>query len=63
MDATAIRTTCPRDCYDACGVLVKIATDGTLNVVGDPEHTSAGARCAANAPLATTGSGVTRAHA
>ena len=46
MDATAIRTTCPRDCYDACGVLVKIATDGTLNVVGDPEHgVSRGALC------------------
>ena len=46
MDATAIRTTCPRDCYDACGVLVKIATDGTLNVVGDPEHSvSRGALC------------------
>ncbi len=46
MDATAIRTTCPRDCYDACGVLVKIATDGTFNVVGDPEHdVSRGALC------------------
>ena len=46
MDDTAIRTTCPRDCYDACGVLVKIATDGTLNVVGDPEHrVSRGALC------------------
>jgi anaerobic selenocysteine-containing dehydrogenase len=44
--ATAIRTTCPRDCYDACGVLVKIAADGTLNVVGDPEHNvSRGALC------------------
>jgi anaerobic selenocysteine-containing dehydrogenase len=46
MNAGAIRTTCPRDCYDACGVLVKIATDGTLNVVGDPEHdVSRGALC------------------
>ena len=46
MDATAIRTTCPRDCYDACGILVKISTDGTINVVGDPEHSiSRGALC------------------
>ena len=46
MDATAIRTTCPRDCYDACGMLVKISTDGTINVVGDPEHSiSRGALC------------------
>ena len=46
MAATTIRTTCPRDCYDACGVLVKISADGTLNVVGDPDHdVSRGALC------------------
>ena len=46
MDATTIRTTCPRDCYDACGVLAKISADGTINVVGDPDHdVSRGALC------------------
>jgi anaerobic selenocysteine-containing dehydrogenase len=46
LNATTIRTTCPRDCYDACGVLVKTSTDGTINVVGDPEHNvSRGALC------------------
>lgn len=46
MDATTIRTTCPRDCYDACGVLVKTFADGSINVVGDPEHgVSRGALC------------------
>ena len=45
-NAATIRTTCPRDCYDACGVLVKTSTDGTINVVGDPEHdVSRGALC------------------
>jgi anaerobic selenocysteine-containing dehydrogenase len=45
-DGTAIRTTCPRDCYDACGMLVKIEPDGTVNVVGDPDHdVSRGALC------------------
>jgi len=45
-DAVEIRTTCPRDCYDACGMLVKTAPDGTVNVVGDPEHDiSRGALC------------------
>ncbi len=45
-DATTIRTTCPRDCYDACGVLVKASPDGTVNVVGDPDHdVSRGALC------------------
>ena len=38
MEATTIRTTCPRDCYDACGMLVKLSADGRINVVGDPEH-------------------------
>lgn len=32
-----IRTTCPRDCYDACGVLVERRTD-RLVVRGDPDH-------------------------
>ena len=46
MGATAIRTTCPRDCYDACGMLVKLFEDSTVNVVGDPEHdVSRGALC------------------
>jgi anaerobic selenocysteine-containing dehydrogenase len=45
-NATAIRTTCPRDCYDACGMVVKIAADGAINVVGDPDHSvSRGALC------------------
>ena len=46
MDTNTIRTTCPRDCYDACGVVVKLAADGTVNVVGDPAHSvSRGALC------------------
>jgi len=40
------RTTCPRDCYDDCGILVKTAADGSINVVGDPDHSvSRGALC------------------
>ena len=46
MAANTIRTTCPRDCYDACGVVVKTSADGTVNVVGDPAHSvSRGALC------------------
>ncbi len=46
MDSTTIRTTCPRDCYDACGVLVKTAPGGAITVVGDPQHSVArGALC------------------
>ena len=33
-----IRTTCPRDCYDACGALV-VRRDGAIHAVrGDPDH-------------------------
>ena len=37
-DKTIIRTTCPRDCYDACGIVV-IKRDGRITkVLGDPDH-------------------------
>lgn len=46
VDDIAIRTTCPRDCYDACGILVKKSMAGVVSVVGDPEHSvSRGALC------------------
>jgi len=35
---TSIRTTCPRDCYDACGILVKTMETGEISVVGDSDH-------------------------
>lgn len=41
-----IRTTCPRDCYDACGI-VAVKRDGKVTkILGDPEHAVArGALC------------------
>src|SRR5204863_3143046 len=30
--------TCPRDCYDACGVLVTVRNGRVHNVRGDPTH-------------------------
>ncbi len=42
---TIIRTTCPRDCYDACGIAV-VKRDGKVKVLGDPDHAvSRGALC------------------
>jgi anaerobic selenocysteine-containing dehydrogenase len=42
---TVIRTTCPRDCYDSCGIAV-VKRDGNMKVLGDPEHpVSRGALC------------------
>lgn len=31
-------STCPRDCYDACGLLVKKENDVIVQVKGDPQH-------------------------
>jgi len=44
--AEIIRTTCPRDCYDACGIAVAKRADGKIKVLGDPDHpVSRGALC------------------
>ena len=41
-----IRTTCPRDCYDACGIVVVKRGGVITKVLGDPEHPVArGALC------------------
>lgn len=45
-DKTIVRTTCPRDCYDACGIAVVKRADGLVKVLGDPGHAvSRGALC------------------
>ena len=31
-------TTCPRDCYDACGILVTVRDGAIRSVRGDPDH-------------------------
>ncbi|MGH7907518.1 MAG: molybdopterin-dependent oxidoreductase, partial [Candidatus Binataceae bacterium] len=42
-----VRTTCPRDCYDTCGVLVTIRDGAIDSVRGDPGHfVSHGKLCA-----------------
>ncbi len=45
-DRDIIRTTCPRDCYDGCGIAV-VRRDGAVHkVLGDPGHAvSRGALC------------------
>jgi anaerobic selenocysteine-containing dehydrogenase len=41
-----IRTTCPRDCYDACGIIVTRRDRKVTKVLGDPSHHVAqGALC------------------
>ncbi|MFT7598785.1 MAG: anaerobic selenocysteine-containing dehydrogenase [Acidimicrobiales bacterium] len=33
-----MRTNCPRDCYDNCGIVVRAGRDGRVIVDGDPDH-------------------------
>ncbi len=41
-----VRTTCPRDCYDACGIAVLRRNGEIIKVLGDPDHHVArGALC------------------
>ncbi len=41
-----IRTTCPRDCYDTCGIIVVKREGAVAKVLGDPDHpVSRGALC------------------
>ena len=43
---TLIKTTCPRDCYDACGMSVRVRDGQIQNVMGDRgHHVSQGKLC------------------
>ncbi len=33
-----IKTNCPRDCYDGCGIVVETRAGGRHRVLGDPDH-------------------------
>src|SRR3984893_933992 len=37
-DAVIVKTTCPRDCYDACGIAVVTQNGAIAKVLGDREH-------------------------
>ncbi len=36
--AQLIKTNCPRDCYDGCGIVVETRDHGRHRVLGDPDH-------------------------
>ncbi|MGR8947758.1 MAG: molybdopterin-containing oxidoreductase family protein [Gammaproteobacteria bacterium] len=36
--ANQIKTNCPRDCYDGCGIVVDAQDDGDFRILGDPDH-------------------------
>ncbi|SDT56169.1 molybdopterin-containing oxidoreductase family protein [Bradyrhizobium canariense] len=46
MISDKVLTTCPRDCYDACGILVERRDGKITRVIGDPNHfVSKGSLC------------------
>ena len=38
MSRTVIRSVCPYDCPDTCGMLVEVTSDRAVRVSGDPDH-------------------------
>jgi anaerobic selenocysteine-containing dehydrogenase len=38
MGQTIVRTTCPRDCYDSCGIEILVRDGAISHVRGDPRH-------------------------
>lgn len=50
-----IKTNCPRDCYDGCGILVERRDGGRLRVLGDPAHPVARGRLCSKCALAYNG--------
>ena len=50
-----VRTTCPRDCYDACGVLVAVRDGEVRHVRGDPDHHVSRGRLCAKCSIAYNG--------
>jgi len=50
-----IRTNCPRDCYDGCGIVVEVRDDGQSRVLGDPDHPVSRGRLCSKCAIAYNG--------
>jgi len=54
-EKTTLRTNCPRDCYDGCGIVVEKRTDGTSRILGDPDHPVSRGRLCSKCAIAYNG--------
>lgn len=52
---TLIKTNCPRDCYDGCGILVDAQDDGDFRILGDPDHPVSKGRLCSKCAVAYNG--------
>jgi anaerobic selenocysteine-containing dehydrogenase len=50
-----VRTTCPRDCYDGCGIVVELDGERIDRVLGDPDHPVSRGKLCAKCALAYNG--------
>lgn len=50
-----IRTNCPRDCYDGCGILVELREGSAPRILGDPEHPVSRGRLCSKCAIAYNG--------
>jgi len=50
-----VRTTCPRDCYDSCGMLVDVRGESVRRVRADPAHGRTGGALCSKCALAYNG--------
>ena len=50
-----IRTNCPRDCYDGCGILVEIRENAAPRILGDPAHPVSRGRLCSKCAIAYNG--------
>ena len=51
----SLKTTCPRDCYDTCGMIVSAGANDSLRVTGDPDHPVARGKLCAKCGVAYNG--------
>ncbi len=53
--STFIRTNCPRDCYDGCGIIAEIRDHASPRILGDPEHPVSKGRLCSKCAIAYNG--------
>jgi anaerobic selenocysteine-containing dehydrogenase len=53
--ATLIKTNCPRDCYDGCGIVVEVRPGERHRVLGDPAHPVSRGKLCSKCALAYNG--------
>ena len=50
-----IKTNCPRDCYDGCGIRVELRDSGPHRILGDPDHPVARGKLCSKCAVAYNG--------